>query len=112
MYTATVSVPGNAGGTQAPLSIRTLVNTAVPGLIPATSNGRVLSVSLLTGATTTAEVVGLNSVAVGNSPVQLPSNATTVITAFNQNQVSVDEIFLYNTSSAVAVSVGVIIVVV
>lgn len=108
MFTATVSVPGSA---TAPTSIRTLMNTAVPGLISTTFNGRVLSIQILTGAATTAAIDGNNTTPVGNNSVALLSNTTTTITAFNQNQISIDEVFL--TSTAVgAVTVGIIVVVV
>lgn len=101
MYTATVS-PGAAGD-----SLRNLINTAVPGEIPATFNGRCFYVSLL-ALTGTPSIVSRTGGPVANNPVALSAAATgvpLVITCPTGNQISIDEIFLVGAASTVGVTI-------
>jgi hypothetical protein len=92
MYTATVTVGANATG------LRTLVNTASAGEIPATFNGRAFQVILLT----TVGTVVLSSKGDTSPPAPPPAgNGVTLIAnvpvdfqAPTGNQISIDEIFL------------------
>lgn len=101
MYSATVS-PAAAG-----TSLRDLINTAVPGEISTTFNGRCFYVSLL-ALTGTPSIVSRAGGPVANNPAALPAPALgipLVITCPTGNQISIDEIFLAGAASTVGVTV-------
>jgi hypothetical protein len=96
MYTATVS-PAAAGS-----SLRVLVNTAVPGEILDTFNGRAYQI-ILTALSGTPSVASRTGGPTANNPVALPVNVPVNLISPTGNQVSIDEVFLLGAASTVGV---------
>lgn len=94
MYTATVTVGATA------TSVRSLVNTAVPGEIPDASayTGRVYEVTLIASAVTVL-LSSRGGTPPANNGVALPAGVPVTFRSVTSNQISIDEIFLSGTGT-------------
>lgn len=94
MYTATVTVGATA------TSLRDLINTAVPGEVPAIQayTGRIYEVILIASAVTVL-VSSRGGTPPANNGVALPAGVPVTFQAVTANQISLDEIFLSGTGT-------------
>jgi hypothetical protein len=94
MYTANVTVGATA------TSLRDLINTAVPGEVPAIAayTGRIYEVVLIPSAITVL-LSSRGGTPPPNNAVPLVANVPITFQAITANQISLDEIFLSGTGS-------------